>query len=62
LEASLAVQRAFGVYNGDKMSHAPITFFRAAPGEPWVDLLGFSTGDDLLRTFKDGTPQLAASR
>jgi protein SCO1/2 len=62
LDASLAVQRAFGVYNGDKMSHAPITFFRALPGRPWVELQGFATGDDLLRTFKDATLQLAASR
>jgi len=48
VEASIAVQRAFGTYRGDKMSHAPVTFFRAAPGDPWVRLDGFASPDVLL--------------
>ncbi|MHB8726456.1 MAG: SCO family protein [Casimicrobiaceae bacterium] len=59
--ASLAVQRAFGAYRGDKMSHTPFTLMRAAPGKPWVRLDGFATGDDLLaeRKLWLDTPGLA---
>ena len=47
LEASVAVQRAFGVYRTDKMNHAPVFFLRAAPGQPWLRLDGFATAADL---------------
>lgn len=47
-DASVIAQRAFGVYRGDKMSHLPATFFRAAPGQPWVRLEGFATPDAVL--------------
>jgi protein SCO1 len=52
MAASIAVQRAFGAYHGDKMSHAPLTLMRAAPGTPWVRLDGFATGRDLLAERK----------
>ena len=52
MAASIAVQRAFGAYHGDKMSHAPLTLMRAAPGKPWVRLDGFATGRDLLAERK----------
>jgi protein SCO1/2 len=42
-QASIAVQRVFDVYRGDKMNHSPATLFRAAPGQPWVRLDGFAT-------------------
>ena len=42
IEASLAAQRALDVYRGDKMSHAPVTVLRAAPGRPWVHIDGFT--------------------
>jgi protein SCO1/2 len=45
--ASIAVQRAFVAYRGDKMSHSPLTLTRAAPGKPWVRLDGFATAADL---------------
>jgi len=48
VEASIAVQRSFDVYRGDKMNHSPVTFFRAAPGQPWVCLEGFTTPDAVL--------------
>ena len=47
-EASLTVQRAFDAYRGDKMNHAPVTFFRSAPGQPWIRLDGFATPDAVL--------------
>jgi len=60
--ASLAMQRAFGVYNGDKMSHAPVTFFRATPSAPWTQLKGFATANDLVRAYELGSTQLMGSR
>lgn len=52
VEASLAAQRAFDVYRGDKMSHTPVTLMRAAPGKPWLRLDGFVKPDDLVREYR----------
>jgi protein SCO1/2 len=52
LDDSIAVQRAFGVYRGDKMNHQPATFLRAGPGQPWVRLDGFASADDILREYR----------
>lgn len=51
-EASIATQRAFDVYHGDKMSHTPVTLLRASPGKSWSRIDGFATADDLLREYK----------
>jgi protein SCO1/2 len=51
--ASIATQRAFNVYRGDKMEHAPVTLVRVAPGKPWVRLDGFATPDDVLKELRD---------
>ena len=48
LESSIAVQRTFGAYRGDKMSHVPLTLVREAPGKPWVRFDGFARVEDLL--------------
>src|SRR6266568_4564246 len=58
LAASLATQRAFDVYRGDKMNHAPATLVRTAPGSEWVRIDGFATADQLLAEL----PTLHASR
>ena len=50
-EASIAMQRAFDVYRGDKMNHFPVTFMRSAPGRPWLRLEGFATPDVLLQEY-----------
>lgn len=52
MEASLATQRAFDVYRGDKMAHDPVIFLRASPGKPWLRINGFVTADDLLSEFR----------
>ena len=52
LEASLTAQRAFAVYRGDKMSHAPVTLLRAAPGQPWRRIDGFITPDELVQEYR----------
>lgn len=46
--ASEYVQRAFGVYRGDKMSHPPAIFVRPALGGEWIRLDGFPTADQVL--------------
>jgi protein SCO1 len=51
--ASVAVQRAFDAYRGDKMDHTPATFLRAAPGRPWVRIDGFASSDELAREFHE---------
>ncbi len=56
IENSLAAQRAFGVWRGDKMNHDPVTLLRAGPGQPWLRLDGLASAADLLREYR----QLAA--
>lgn len=48
LAASQKVQKAFSVYHGDKMDHAPAAFVRTAPGAPWVRIDGFATAEQLV--------------
>jgi protein SCO1/2 len=52
LAASIAAQRAFDVYRGEKMSHTPVTLLRAAPGQPWLRIEGFVTPDELLDDYQ----------
>lgn len=52
LQSSVALQKAFDAYRGDKMNHTAVTFMRAAPGKPWVRLDGLSSPDDLLKEFQ----------
>ncbi|MBI2319096.1 MAG: SCO family protein [Betaproteobacteria bacterium] len=52
VQASVALQKAFQTYFGDKMHHRPMTFMRAAPGEAWVRLEGFATPGELLKEYR----------
>ena len=52
LEASIAVQKAFAAYRGDKMNHSPLTLIRPAPGKPWIRLDGFATPYDLMHEYQ----------
>lgn len=52
VSASVATQRAFDVYRGDKMSHTPVTLLRAAPDKSWVRIEGFATANDLLTEIR----------
>ena len=47
LEDSIALQRAFQAYRGDKMKHAPLTLMRADAGSEWVRFDGFATAAEL---------------
>lgn len=51
--ASIATQRAFDVYRGDKMNHNPVTLLRAAPGKPWLRIDGFATVAELLGAYHE---------
>ncbi|WP_425274049.1 SCO family protein [Paraburkholderia lacunae] len=53
VEASIAAQRAFNVYRGDKMNHTAVAFFRAAPGKPWLRLDGLATPAELLNAYHE---------
>lgn len=53
IEASIAAQRAFNVYRGDKMNHTAVAFFRAAPGKPWLRLDGLATPAELLNAYHE---------
>jgi protein SCO1 len=50
--ASLAAQRAFGAYRGDKMSHSPLTLLRAANSTTWRRIDGFVTPEQLLAEYR----------
>ncbi len=50
--ASVASQRAFDVYRGDKMSHAPVTLVRTGPAASWVRIEGFASVDQLLAELR----------
>jgi protein SCO1/2 len=52
LAASIAAQRAFDVYRGEKMRHTPVTLLRSAPGKPWLRIEGFVTPDELLDDYR----------
>ncbi len=46
-QASVALQKAFDAYRGDKMNHTPLTLLRGKPGQPWVRIDGFASADEL---------------
>jgi protein SCO1/2 len=50
--ASVASQRAFDVYHGDKMSHSPVMLLRTRPNARWVRFEGFATADQLLAELR----------
>jgi protein SCO1/2 len=46
---SMAIQRAFDAWRGDKMNHMPTTYIRCAPNKPWLRFDGFATPQDLVK-------------
>lgn len=49
LEDSIALQKAFDAYRGDKMNHAPLTLVRSGPDAQWVRYDGFASAADLVK-------------
>ena len=58
LDDMVAVQKAFGVYRGNKMNHEPTILLRTEDGGPWVRLDGLARASDVTREYRD----LIASR
>jgi protein SCO1/2 len=45
------LEKALGVYRGDKMNHIPAFFVRRTPGEPWVKLVGFVSTASIINAL-----------
>ncbi len=57
IQDSIAVQRAFGVYRGDKMSHTPVTFLRPrGANSQWVRLDGLVSAGDIIKEYRALAP------
>lgn len=56
LQDIIRVQKAFDAFRGDKMSHIPLTFLRAAPDEPWIRMEGFANAGELIEEYRGGLP------
>ena len=52
LEDSIAVQKAFDTYRGDKMYHAPVTLLRTPDGGRWIRFEGFAAASDLVHEVR----------
>ena len=50
-EASIAIQKAFNAYRGDKMNHGSVILMRAEPGKPWLRVEGFLSPDAVVREY-----------
>jgi protein SCO1/2 len=46
------VERSFDVETNGKMNHLPVTFLRAAPGQPWVRIEGLTSASELLTEYR----------
>lgn len=51
LEQIVALQKAFAVYRGDKMNHAPTTLLRMGRDHAWVRLDGLTSGAELAQEY-----------
>ncbi len=50
--ASIAAQKAFDAFRGDKMNHEPLTLMRKAPGQAWLRIEGLASPDDLMKQYQ----------
>lgn len=55
VETSIAIQKAFDAYRGDKMNHTSLILMRAAPGKPWIRLEGFVNPDAVIDEYHSMT-------
>ena len=60
LAASQSAQRAFDVYRGNKMNHAPAILVRPSAEAAWVRFDGFATADQLMAELPHLSPAPAA--
>jgi protein SCO1/2 len=57
---AIAAAKAFGAWRGDKASHAPATYLRAASSRRWLRLDGFASASDLVREYRGLAARQAA--
>lgn len=53
LANSVAIQKAFGAYRGDKMNHVPLMFINGGAKKSWVQLEGFPTAEQVVKEYRD---------
>ena len=51
LADSVAVQKAFDVYRGNKMNHEPTTLMKAADSDSWVRIDGLAKAADIVAEY-----------
>lgn len=49
----IAVQKAFDVYRGTKMSHEPTTLLRGSKNEPWIRLDGIASAGEIVAEYQN---------
>jgi protein SCO1/2 len=52
IEASVAVQKAFDAYRGDKMNHVPMTVLRGPRRSTWDRFDGFASPDNIVAAYR----------
>lgn len=52
LADSVAIQKAFGAYRGDKMNHVPLMYIQGRGKKAWVQLEGFPSADDVVKELR----------
>jgi protein SCO1/2 len=57
LENSLAAQKAFGIFAGEKMNHKPVTFLKTKGSETqWVRIDGLAEASQIIKEFEKLSP------
>jgi protein SCO1 len=51
METSIAIQKAFDAYRGDKMNHSSVILMRAKFGKSWLRIEGFASPDTIIREY-----------
>lgn len=60
-DSIIAVQRAFGAYQDNKMVHAPLTYLRESREHPWVCLKGLLSAQELITELSRATSASTSS-
>jgi protein SCO1/2 len=53
MQDSIAAQKVFGAYRGDKMNHVPLIFVNGGGKKSWVQLQGFPTAEQVVKEFRE---------
>jgi protein SCO1/2 len=53
MQDSIAAQKVFGAYRGDKMNHVPLIFINGGGKKSWVQLQGFPTAEQVVKEFRE---------